>query len=221
MTHEAAAPQRREKSRRTRAVIGLGAVVAIAAGVTAAAFTDFANLNLGANGIGADQYNIQVVDTDPVTGAQIPGSWQEADTAAGAPIELVGANTLFPGSTPISVDIPVRNASATLNSTLSLGLVQLPDNAPAITDPDYLSSLRFTITQPATSLGATPISATDQTFAQLSTLALNGLAAGEESSVTIEVRLLTQAESGSSFTDNDLNGAKAYLQAQFNGTSTP
>ncbi|QNE34363.1 hypothetical protein [Leifsonia shinshuensis] len=208
-------------SKRTRAVVGLGAVVAIAAGVTAAAFTDFANLNLGANGIGADQYNIQVVDTDPTTGAQIPGSWQEANTPAGAPIELVGANTIFPGSTPISVDIPVRNASATLNSTLSLGLVQLPDAGANVTDPDYLSSLRFTVTMPATSLGATPISVTDQTFAELSTLALNGLAAGEESSVTIQVRLLTQAESGSTFTDNDLNGMKAFIQAQFNGTSAP
>lgn len=221
MTQQAAAPEKRGMSRRTKAVVGLGAVVAIAAGVTAAAFTDFANLNLGANGIGADQYNIQVVDTDPVTGAQIPGSWQEADTPAGAPIELVGANTLFPGSTPISVDIPVRNASATLNSTLSLGLLQLPDTATDITDPNYLASLRFTITQPATSLGATPISVTDQTYAQLSTLALNGLAAGEQSDVTIEVRLLTQAESGSTYTDNDLNGSKAYIQAQFNGTSTP
>ena len=221
MMQEAAAPQKRGMSKRTRAVVGLGAVVAIAAGVTAAAFTDFANLNLGANGIGADQYNIQVVDTDPTTGAQIPGSWQEANTPAGAPIELVGANTIFPGSTPISVDIPVRNASATLNSTLSLGLVQLPDAGANVTDPDYLSSLRFTVTMPATSLGATPISVTDQTFAELSTLALNGLAAGEESSVTIEVRLLTQAESGSTFTDNDLNGMKAFIQAQFNGTSAP
>ena len=221
MTQQAAAPEKRGLSRRAKAVIGLGAVVAIAAGVTAAAFTDFANLNLGTNGIGADQYNIQVVDTDPVTGAQIPGSWQEANTPAGAPIEIVGANTIFPGSAPISVDIPVRNASATLNSTLSLGLVQLPDSGANVTDANYLSSLRFSVSMPATSLGATPISVSDQTFAQLSSLTLNDLAAGEVSDVTISVRLLTQAESGSTFTDNDLNGMKAFIQAQFNGTSTP
>ncbi|MFB9747004.1 hypothetical protein [Leifsonia shinshuensis] len=208
-------------SRRTRAVIGLGAVVAIAAGVTAAAFTDFANLNLGTNGIGADQYNIQVVDTDPVTGAQIPGQWQEADTPAGAPIEITGANTIFPGSAPISVDIPVRNASATLSSTLTVGLAQLPDTATDITDPDYLSSLRFSVSQPATSLSPTAISVTDQTYAQLSALQLNNLAAGEVSDVTIQIQLLSQAQSGATFDDNSLNGKKAFIQAQFNGTSTP
>ncbi|MGJ4845139.1 hypothetical protein [Leifsonia sp. Le1] len=71
MTIENAQPRRR--SSRKRAFLALGAVVAVGAGITAAAFTDFANLNLGANGIGADQYNIQVVDTDPVTGVQNPG----------------------------------------------------------------------------------------------------------------------------------------------------
>ncbi|WP_085368133.1 hypothetical protein [Leifsonia sp. NCR5] len=217
MTIENAQPRRR--SSRKRAFLALGAVVAVGAGITAAAFTDFANLNLGANGIGADQYNIQVVDTDPVTGVQNPGSWQEADTPAGAPIELVGAQTLFPGSAAISVDIPVRNASTTLGSTLTLTLAQLPDAGANVTDANYLSSLRFSYAQAATSVDGTAISGTDLTFAQLNDVALNGLAAGEESSVTITVRLLDQAESGAAFDDNSLNGAKAFVQAQFNGTS--
>lgn len=217
MTIENAEPRRR--SSRKRAFLALGAVVAVGAGITAAAFTDFANLNLGANGIGADQYNIQVVDTDPVTGAQIAGSWQEADTPEGAPIELVGAQTLFPGSAPISVDIPVRNASTTLDSTLTLTLAQLPDAGANVTDPDYLSSLRFSYAQAATSIDAAPVSGVDLTFAELNAVDLNGLAANEESSVTITVRLLDQAESGAAFDDNSLNGSKAFIQAQFNGTS--
>lgn len=212
-------PQPRSRVR-TRALLGLGAVVALGVAITAAAFTDFANLNLGAGGIGsAAGYNIQVVDTDPTTGAQIPGSWQEADSAAGAPIELVGAETLFPGSTPISVDIPVRNASTAFDSTLSLTLAQLPDSGPNVTDPNYLSSLRFSYAQAATSLDATPVSGTDLTYAQLNAVTLNRLAAGEESSVTISVRLLTQAESGAAFDDNSLNGSQAFIQAQFNGSS--
>lgn len=217
MNNENAQPRRR--SSRKRAFLALGAVVAVGAGITAAAFTDFANLNLGANGIGADQYNIQVVDTDPVTGAQIPGTWQEANTVAGAPIELVGAQTLYPGSAAISVDIPVRNASASLGSTLTLSLAQLPDAGADVTDPNYLSSLRFSYSQPATSVGTTAVAGTDLTFAELNAVALNGLAAGEESSVTITVRLLDQAESGATFDDNSLNGSKAFIQAQFNGTS--
>lgn len=217
MNNENAQPRRR--SSRKRAFLALGAVVAVGAGITAAAFTDFANLNLGANGIGADQYNIQVVDTDPVTGTQIPGAWQEANTVAGAPIELVGAQTLYPGSAPISVDIPVRNASTSLGSTLTLSLAQLPDAGADVTDPNYLSSLRFSYSQAATSVDGTAITGTDLTYAQLNAVALNGLAAGEESSVTITVRLLDQAESGAAFDDNSLNGSKAFIQAQFNGTS--
>jgi hypothetical protein len=217
MNNENAQPRRR--SSRKRAFLALGAVVAVGAGITAAAFTDFANLNLGANGIGADQYNIQVVDTDPVTGTQLPGEWQEANTVAGAPIELVGAQTLYPGSAPISVDIPVRNASTSLGSTLTLSLAQLPDAGADVTDPNYLSSLRFSYSQSATSVDGTAITGTDLTYAQLNAVALNGLAAGEESSVTITVRLLDQAESGAAFDDNSLNGSKAFIQAQFNGTS--
>ena len=207
-------------STRERALFGLGAVVAVAVAITAAAFTDFANLNLGAGGIGsAGQFNIQVVDTDPVTGAQIPGQWQEANTAAGAPIELVGAQALYPGSAPITVSIPVRNDSTGFGSTLALSLAQLPDAGANVTDPNYLSSLRFSYSQAATTLSPAPVSGTDLTFAELNAITLNELAAGEESSVTITVRLLTQAESGAAFDDNSLNGRQAFLQAQFNGSS--
>ncbi len=212
-------PTHKRSRIRKRAFLGLGVVVVAAAGFTAAAFTDFANLNLGASGIGADTYNIQVVQTDPLTGVQSPGQWQEANTAAGVPIQLVGANTIYPGGPAVSVTIPVRNASTTLESTMSMGLVQLPDTVTNITSANYLSSLRFSVSQPATSLTATPISVTGQTFAQLSALQLNELAALEASDVTITVTLLDQVASGAAYTDNSLNGQKAFVQASFNGVS--
>ncbi len=212
-------PTHKRSRIRKRAFLGLGVVVVAAAGFTAAAFTDFANLNLGASGIGADTYNIQVVRTDPVTGVQSAGQWQEANTAAGVPIELVGANAVYPGGPAVSVSIPVRNASTSLKSTLSLGLVQLPDTVTNITSANYLSSLRFSVSQPATSLTPTAVNVTGRTFAQLSTLPLNQLAASEASNVTITVTLLDQAGSGAAYTDNSLNGQKAFVQASFNGVS--
>lgn len=202
-----------------RLFLTLGAGVGVLGLVTAAAFTDFANLNLGENGLGTTEYNIQVVNTDPVTGAQVAGEWQEANTAAGAPIAITGADTLFPGAPAISVTIPVRNDSGTLKSSLELALSKLPDAAPKITSNNYVSSLRFDVAQPATSLDATAFSETDLTFAGFGTLDLNRLAADEESTVTITIRLLDQAASGAAYTDNSLNGAKAYLQANFTGSS--
>jgi hypothetical protein len=98
---------------------------------------------------------------------------------------------------------------------------QLPDDAAngVVTDANYLSSLRFDVSMPATSLGATPVAQTDLTFAQVSALVLNDLAADEESTVTLAIRLLSQTESGAAFPDNDLSGKGAFLQATFDGES--
>lgn len=208
-----------KKKGRKRAIIAFGSLLGIAALATSAAFTDFANLNLGSNGIGTDSYNIQVVGTDPVTGEIAQGTWQEADTTEGAPIAIVGAETMFPGSAPITVDIPVRNTSANIASSLGLGLVKIPDAGQNVTDPNYLSSLRFDIEQPATSRNAVAFTATDKTFAELASLALNELDGLEESNVTITIRLLDQATSGAAYEDNALNGKKAFIQAQFTGSS--
>lgn len=202
-----------------RLFLTLGAGVGALGLVTAAAFTDFANLNLGENGLGTTSYNIQVVETNPTTGAQVADSWQEANTAEGAPVAITGADTLYPGAPDISVDIPVKNAAGTLKSSLELALSQLPDAPLKETSADYVSSLRFDVSQPATSVTVTPFSATNLTFASFSTLHLNKLAAGETSTVTIKIRLLDQAASEAAYTDNSLNGDKAFLQANFTGSS--
>lgn len=213
--------QTTDRRRRRRGLVAWGALAGVAALLTTAAFTDVARLNVGANGIGgADStYNIQVGATD-ADGRFVAG-WQEADGPAGVPIALDGAESLFPGSTPVAVTIPVRNDSAHFDSSLALTLVQLADDVDAgrVTDADYLSSVRFSVDMPATSLDAAAVSASDLTFAQVQALALNDLGADEESTVTLRVRLLTQAESGASFDDNTLSGKGAYVQAVLDGAS--
>ncbi|WGD37922.1 hypothetical protein [Lysinibacter sp. HNR] len=213
-------PTTQHRKGRKRAVIALGSLVGVAILVTSAVFTDFANLNLGASGIGTDGFNFQVVGTDPVTGAIIPDTWQEANTPGGAPIAIAGANSIFPGGPSISVDIPIRNDSTNINSAVTLGLIQLADTPTDVTSANYLASLRFQVTQPATSLNGSPIDSGVQSFSNFRTpLTLNRLGAGEESSVRVTITLLTQADSGSTHTDNSLNGLRAFLQANFNATS--
>lgn len=210
-----------DRSRRRKALVAWGSLAGVAALLTTAAFTDVARLNLGSGGLGGSDatYNIQVGATD-AEGAFIPG-WQEADDAAGVPIALTGAESMFPGSTPISIEIPVRNDSPTFASSLALGLNQLADDAGAgrVTDADYLSSLRFDVQMPATSRDAAAVTETGLTFAEADALVLNELAADEESTVTLTIALLSQSESGAAHTDNSLAGKGAFLQAQLDGAS--
>lgn len=213
--------QTADRRRRRKGLVAWGALAGVAALLTTAAFTDVARLNVGANGIGgADStYNIQVGATD-ADGRFVAG-WQEADGPAGVPIALDGAESLFPGSAPIAVTIPVRNESAHFDSSLALTLVRLADDAGAgrVTDDDYLSSVRFSVDMPGTSLDAAAVSATDLTFAEVQALELNDLAAEEESTVRLTVRLLSQADSGAPFDDNSLAGKGAYIQAVLDGSS--
>jgi len=210
-----------DRSRRRKAIVAWGALAGVAALLTTAAFTDVARLNLGGGGIGGSDstYNIQVGATD--ANGEFVAGWQEADAAAGVPIAISGAESVFPGSDPISVEIPVRNDSAVFGSSLTMTLSQLADDVDAerVTDANYLSSLRFDVTMPATSASATPVSAVGLTFAQVSALALNELAADEESTVTLTISLLSQEESEAAFDDNSLAGKGAFLQATLDGSS--
>lgn len=211
--------QTEDRKRRRKAIIAWGALAGIAALITTAAFTDQAFLNLGSNGIGGSDstYSIQVGATD-ADGVFVDG-WQEADDPAGVPIRLDGAEAVFPGSDPVRVVIPVRNASPHFDSSLAVSLARLTDTAENVTDPDYLTSLRFSVAQPATTLSTTPVATSDLTFDEVQALALNNLANGEESTVTLEVRLLSQSESGAAWDDNSLAGKGAYLQAVLDGSS--
>jgi hypothetical protein len=210
-----------DRNRRRKAFIAWGALAGVAALATAAAFTDVARLNIGADGIGGSDssYNIQVGATDAA--GEFVAGWQEADAPAGVPIAISGADAVFPGSDPISVTIPVRNDSATFDSSLNITLEQLADDAAngRVTDADYLASLRFDVAMPATAVDATPVLEQDLTFAEVAALELNTLDADEESSVTLAIRLLTQEQSGAAYDDNSLSGKGAFLQARLDGAS--
>jgi hypothetical protein len=213
--------QTHDRKRRRKGLVAWGALAGVAALITTAAFTDNAFLNLGgANGIGgADStYNIQVGATD-AEGRFVEG-WQEADDPIGVPVFLEGAQSLFPGSDAIGIDIPVRNDSAHFTSSLAISLAQIADDVDAgkVTDANYLASLRFDVTMPATELGAA-VSHTDLTYAEVSALALNDLAAEEETTVSLSIRLLSQADSGAAWEDNTLSGKGAFLQAVLDGSS--
>ncbi|WP_431837697.1 hypothetical protein [Cellulomonas sp. Y8] len=213
--------QTHDRKRRRKGLVAWGALAGVAALITTAAFTDNAFLNLGgANGIGgADStYNIQVGATD-AEGRFVEG-WQEADDPIGVPVFLEGAQSLFPGSEAIGIDIPVRNDSAHFTSSLAISLAQIADDLEAgkVTDANYLASLRFDVTMPATQLGAA-VTHTDLTFDQVSALALNDLAAEEETTVSLSIRLLSQADSGAAWEDNTLSGKGAFLQAVLDGSS--
>lgn len=212
--------QTQDRKRRRKGLIAWGALAGVAALITTAAFTDVARLNLGSSGIGGSDssYNIQVGATDD--GGNFIDGWQEADEPAGVPINLAGAQGLYPGSDPVSVTIPVRNDSVHFDSSLALTLAQLADDAEAgrVTDAHYLASLRFDVSMPATSM-APAAAHTNLTYAQVQALALNDLAAEEESSVTLTVHLLTQEDSGAAWDDNSLGGKGAFIQAVLDGSS--
>ena len=215
--------QTNDRKRRRKGLVAWGALAGVAALLTTAAFTDRAFLNLGGeNGIGgADStYNIQVGATD-AEGRFVADEWQEADDPIGVPVFLEGAQSLFPGSDAISIDIPVRNDSAHFKSSLAISLEQLADDAVAekVTDADYLSSLRFDVTMPATTVGTTAVSETGLTFAEVTAVQLNALEANEVSTVSLSIRLAPQAETNAAFDDNSLAGKGAFIQAIIDGSS--
>ena len=200
-----------QKSGRKRVLIAAGSLLGVGALAVAAAFTDFANLNLGngtGGGIGGgdNTFNIMVVGTD-ADGVPVPGTWQEADTPEGVDIALTGADTITPGDT-IFVDIPVLNDSPKLSADLSLTLGDVPGKS---SDADYASQLRYTITVDGTDV------ATNATQAAVNALSLATLAAADESNVKVAVTLLDQ---GSAAANNALQGKSAFVQAQFEAESS-
>ncbi|MFJ4109442.1 hypothetical protein [Oerskovia enterophila] len=204
-----------KSSTRKKTLYSIGALVGIGALATTAAFTDFANLNLGGgtdgSGIGAGAFNIQVVGTD-VDGIPVPGTWQEADTAEGVDIAVPGADTITPGDT-ISVALPYRNDSEKLGADLRLWINEVPGKT---SDPAYLAALRFSV---AGSDGVAIVSGL--TFDQFDELAESAaltpvtLAPGASDQLTLSITLADQGTEGNAA----LNGGVAYVQAHFDAAS--
>lgn len=192
-----------------RLVVAGGALLAVAGMLTAAAFTDFANLNLGGDtGIGGDntRFNIQVVGTDATTNAPVPGTWQEANTAEGVNIAVPGADLITPGDT-VSVAIPFRNESPALSADIAFSLQDRPG---ATSDADIAAALRYTIELDGTAL------VTDATQAAVDDLDLGVYTTGTSGVLTVKVSLPDQ---GSVAANNALQGKSSHVQAHFDASS--
>ncbi len=195
---------------RKRAILAGGTALVAAGLVTAAAFTDVANLNLGTgtddSGIGGDtRFNIQVVGTD-ADGLPVAGTWQEADTAEGVSIAVPGADLITPGDT-VSVSIPFRNESPVLSADLAFSLQDRPGST---SDAGIAAALRYTVTLDGTAL------ATNVTQAAVDALDLDVYATGESGVLDVAITLPDQ---GSAAANNALQGQVSYVQAHFDATS--
>lgn len=195
---------------RKRMYLAAGSLVGVAALVTAASFTDFANLNLGNgsddSGIGGNnRFNIQVVGTD-AAGNPVVGTWQEAATAEGVDIAVPGADVITPGDT-VSVSIPFRNESPVLTADMAFSL---QDRAGSTSDATIADALRYTVSLDGTAL------VTDATQAAVADLDLGDLASGEEGVLALSISLPDQ---GSADANNALQGQVSYVQAHFDAIS--
>jgi len=195
---------------RKRAFLTGGALLGVTALLTAAAFTDFANLNIG-NGTddsglgGNNRFNIQVVGTD-AAGLPVPGTWQEANTAAGVNIKVPGADLITPGDT-VSVEIPFRNESPALSAAINFSL---KDRAGKTSSPALAAALRYTVTLDGVAI------ATNVTQAAVSALNLGTFVHGDEAILGVSISLPDQ---GSAEANNALQGQVSYVQAHFDATS--
>lgn len=197
-------------SGRKRALLTGGALLGVTALLTAAAFTDFANLNIGSgtddSGIGGNnRFNIQVVGTD-TAGLPLPGTWQEANTAGGVNIKVPGADLITPGDT-VSVNIPFRNESPAFSANITFSL---KDRAGYTSSPALASALRYTVTLD----GVAIVSNVTQTA--VNALNLGTFVAGKTGVLGVSITLPDQ---GSAAANNAMQGQISYVQAHFDATS--
>lgn len=193
-----------------RMAFGAGSLLLVGGLITAAAFTDFANLNLGNgtddSGIGGNnRFNIQVVGTDDA-GNPVPGTWQEANTAEGVNVNVPGADTITPGDS-VSVDIPFRNESPVLTADIAFSLQDRPGYT---SDEAIADALRYTVELNGTDL------VTNVPQSGVDNLDLDQYLAGESGTLSITIALPDQ---GSATANNALQQQVSYVQAHFDATS--
>lgn len=193
-------------------------VILLATGgmVTAAAYSDQANMNLGAEGIGFPyRFDIALVSAD--------GTVRQADTPQGVDWEVPGADDLVPGHS-VTTTIPVFNNTPTLSSDTSFEVVlRNTDGTVAAGIPNITPHLRFTAEVDGTAL-FTDVT-WDQARGELGVLAPRGsdaLAggdaysagpAGTERELTLTVTYVDEA--GVEL----LNGGQSALAVRFDGES--
>lgn len=175
----------RRRSGRTRLALSGAALVTLLAGVglTAAAYTDHATLNLGTgapgSGIGdPDRFDIAVRDA--------AGQLQDAATPGEAVVLPLTSGTLLSELTPVVFDVTVVNREPGVAGDLTL-TVHDPD---PVAD-DLFDSLRFTVFLD----GSTAPAVADATAQQVTDagLRLDDVAPGEEHRVTVSVLVVADA----------------------------
>ena len=134
-------------STKKRAILAAGgAAVLCGTAITAAAFTDFASLNLGngaGGGIGSTStFDIAVVEE---------GKVRQADTQDGLDWKIGGSDALVPGGS-ITTTIPVFNNSPKVKSALDLAVELQGDEGAVAGKPNITKFLRFTATVDGTAL---------------------------------------------------------------------
>lgn len=127
-----------------RGLLAAGALLGIFTLITAATLTDFANVNLGANGFApASDYNIQVSITKETALDDV--AWVEGETEAGVNITndldvAAAIQSMEPGDS-VTFVIPVRNASEDWASTLSMNFKEVQSTSEAAeSDQDILDA---------------------------------------------------------------------------------
>ncbi|MEB4616643.1 hypothetical protein [Leucobacter sp. M11] len=125
---------------RKRLVLAGGAILLVAVLATAAAFTDFARLNLGTGAEGSgvgnpDRFDIAVVLPDQTV--------EQADSAAGYDWAVPGAELLVPGGS-VQTTIPVFNNTPSTVADLDVSIELLNEDGSVTDRPNITRFLRFT-----------------------------------------------------------------------------
>lgn len=177
---------RRARTGRARFVLACcGAALVTALGVTAAAYTDHATVNLGTGAPGSGVGNPRMFD---IAIRDADSNLQDADTPANAAVLPFLSGTVLSEDTPVEFDATVTNRSSSIDGDL---LVRVYDPDPSSGDP--WAHLRFTVyldgagTAALTNATADSVNAAD--------LGFTSVAAGESRQVRLSINLEAGAAS--------------------------
>lgn len=126
-----------------RGLLAAGALLGVFTLITAATLTDFANVNLGADGFApAGDYNIQVSITKETALDSV--AWVEGDDEEGTGVNItnepefaLAMQSMEPGDA-LTFVIPVRNASEDWASTLSVNFKEVQSESEATEDDEEI-----------------------------------------------------------------------------------
>ncbi|WP_157993015.1 hypothetical protein [Leucobacter luti] len=217
--------KKKKMSGKARAALAVGSLLGVAALATTAAFTDFANINLGSGGEGigsSSKFDIAVVDTDDTV--------LQADTEAGVDWVIPGADSFVPGRT-LTTTIPVFNNSKTITGDLSVVVEAIGDGSIG-TSPNIMKFLKFSATDtstgtvlfgdPADPTAGVDLASAEAEIADVAARGADSLAEGDayvsgangsEHTIELQVHFTDEPETA------DYNGGQAALRVHIDAQS--